>query len=228
MIEVDRVLRPGGYWILSGPPIRWKKYWKGWERTKESLNSEQTTIEDVAKSLCWTKLVEKDDIAIWQKPTNHLSCKVKHSQGQNPTLCPADQNPDRAWYTKLETCLTQLPEVSNDQEVAGGELRKWPARLNSIPPRIRRGSVEGVNAEAFQRDSELWKKRVSHYKSVNNQLGQPGRYRNLLDMNAYLGGFAAALVGDPVWVMNAVPVDVMANTLGVVYERGLIGTYQNW
>lgn len=228
MIEVDRVLRPGGYWILSGPPIRWKVYWKGWERTKESLNSEQTTIEDVAKSLCWTKLVEKDDIAIWQKPTNHLSCKVKHSQGQNPPLCPADQNPDRAWYTKLEICLTQLPEVSNYQEVAGGELQKWPARLNSIPPRISRGTVEGVNAEAFQLDSELWKKRVSHYKSVNNQLGQPGRYRNLLDMNAYLGGFAAALVGDPVWVMNVVPVDVMVNTLGVVYERGLIGTYQNW
>ncbi|XP_035822142.1 uncharacterized protein [Zea mays] len=35
LIEDDRVLHPRGYWILSGPPINWKKYWKGWERTKE-------------------------------------------------------------------------------------------------------------------------------------------------------------------------------------------------
>lgn len=50
----------------------------------------------------------------------------------------------------------------------------------------------------------------------------------MLDMNSYLGGFAAALVDDPVWVMNVVPVEAEINTLGVIYERGLIGTYQNW
>ncbi|PKI35793.1 hypothetical protein CRG98_043828 [Punica granatum] len=47
-------------------------------------------------------------------------------------------------------------------------------------------------------------------------------------MNAHLGGFAAALVQDPVWVMNVVPVEAKVNTLGVIYERGLIGTYQSW
>lgn len=120
-----------------------------------------------------------------------------------------------------------MPEASND-EVAGGELAKWPARLNAIPPRIIQGKVEGVTAEVFQNDGELWKRRVSYYKSVNRQLGQPGRYRNLLDMNAYLGGFAAALIKDPLWVMNVVPVEANVNTLGVVFERGLIGTYQSW
>lgn len=128
----------------------------------------------------------------------------------------------------METCLTPLPEVSSDDEVAGGNLAKWPERLNTVPPRISRGTVKGVTAEDFQQDSELWQKRVTYYKAVNNQLGQPGRYRNLLDMNAYLGGFAAALVDLPVWVMNMVPVDVKVNTLGVIYERGLIGSYQNW
>ena len=28
--------------------------------------------------------------------------------------------------------------------------------------------------------------------------------------------------------MNVVPYDAKDNTLGVIYERGLIGTYQNW
>ncbi|KAJ4827222.1 hypothetical protein Tsubulata_034563 [Turnera subulata] len=227
LIEVDRVLRPGGYWILSGPPINWKKHWRGWERTKEDLKAEQTKIENVAKSLCWEKLVEKDDIAIWQKPINHLNCKVNRKFPKSPPLCPA-QDPDRAWYTNMETCLTNLPKVSSNDEVAGEQLQRWPERLNAIPPRISRGTVEGVTAEDFERDSQLWKRRVAYYKTVNNQLGQAGRYRNILDMNAYLGGFAAALVDDPVWVMNAVPAQAKINTLGVIYERGLIGTYQDW
>ncbi|GAB4858217.1 hypothetical protein Ancab_009613 [Ancistrocladus abbreviatus] len=227
LIEVDRILRPGGYWILSGPPIRWQKYWQGWDRSKEDLNAEQTMIEKVASSLCWKKLVEKDDIAIWQKPINHMNCKLNRKFSQNPPFCPA-QDPDQAWYTKMETCLTSLPEVSSNQEVAGGELAKWPKRLNAVPPRISRGTIQGVTAEKFKQDSELWKRRVSYYKTTNNQLGQPGRYRNLLDMNANLGGFAAALVDDPLWVMNIVPVEAEINTLGAIYERGLIGTYQSW
>ncbi|XP_052731147.1 probable methyltransferase PMT16 [Vigna angularis] len=44
----------------------------------------------------------------------------------------------------------------------------------------------------------------------------------------FLGGFAAALIDDPLWVMNTVPIEAEFNTLGVIYERGLIGTYQNW
>ncbi|GMH11829.1 hypothetical protein Nepgr_013670 [Nepenthes gracilis] len=58
LIEVDRILRPGGYWILSGPPIHWKKHWRDWERTQEDLKQEQDAIENVAKSLCWKKVVE--------------------------------------------------------------------------------------------------------------------------------------------------------------------------
>ncbi|KAH0660550.1 hypothetical protein KY289_029298 [Solanum tuberosum] len=93
---------------------------------------------------------------------------------------------------------------------------------------ISKGTVDGVTEEVFQKDSELWKRRVSYYKSVNNQLGQPARYRNILDMNAFLGGFAANLVNDPVWVMNIVPVEAKVNTLGAIYERELIETYQSW
>ncbi|KAL2556029.1 putative methyltransferase PMT15 [Forsythia ovata] len=148
LIEVDRILRPGGYWILSGPPIRWRKYWKGWQRSREDLNAEQTQIENVTKSLCWKKLVEKDDLAIWQKPTNHLHCKKIRKSYTNLPLCPA-KDPDKAWYTNLETCLTPLPDVSNNQEVAGGELEKWPRRLNAVPPRISLGTISGVTPETF-------------------------------------------------------------------------------
>nr|CAB3487975.1 unnamed protein product [Digitaria exilis] len=227
LIEVDRILRPGGYWILSGPPINWKKHWKGWARTRDDLNEEQQAIEKVAKSLCWKKVKEEGDIAVWQKPTNHVHCKVSRKVIKSPPFC-SSQNPDAAWYNKMEACITPLPEVSDITEVAGGELKKWPERLTAVPPRIASGSIEGVTEEMFVEDTELWKYRVGHYKSVIAQFGQKGRYRNLLDMNAKFGGFAAALVDDPVWVMNMVPTVGNSTTLGVIYERGLIGSYQDW
>ncbi|GAV85588.1 Methyltransf_29 domain-containing protein [Cephalotus follicularis] len=227
LLEVDRILRPGGYWILSGPPINWQTHWKGWERSTTDLNDEQTQIETVAKSLCWKKLKQKGDLAIWRKPTNHIHCKASRKVYKHPPICPA-QDPDMAWYTKMETCLTPLPEVSDIRDVAGGQLAKWPERLTAVPPRIISGSLNGITAKTFIENTDLWRRRVTYYKSVDYQLAETGRYRNLLDMNSYLGGFAAALVDDPVWVMNIVPVEANINTLGVVYERGLIGTYQNW
>jgi hypothetical protein len=96
LIEIDRILRPGGYWILSGPPINWKKHYKGWARTKEDLNSEQQAIEAVARSLCWKKLKTGGDIAIWQKPTNHIHCQISRKVIKSPPFC-SDKNPDGAW-----------------------------------------------------------------------------------------------------------------------------------
>jgi Putative S-adenosyl-L-methionine-dependent methyltransferase len=51
--------------------------------------------------------------------------------------------------------------------------------------------------------------------------------RNVMDMKAHLGSFAAALKEKPVWVMNAVPYHGL-NTLKIIYDRGLIGTTHDW
>ncbi|XP_068634903.1 probable methyltransferase PMT18 [Aristolochia californica] len=226
LIEVDRVLRPGGYWILSGPPIRWKRYWKGWERTQEDLKEEQDAIEEVATRLCWTKVIEKDDLAIWQKPINHVGCIKSRKVYKTPHMC-RDDDPDAAWYKKMEACITPLPEVSGANEVAGGALEKWPARAHALPPRISSGSLPGITPEKYRTDNELWKKRVAYYNRLIPPLTNR-RFRNVMDMNAQLGGFAAAMTEYPVWVMNAVPANSKDDTLGVIYERGFIGTYQDW
>lgn len=127
----------------------------------------------------------------------------------------------------METCITPLPEASSSEEVAGGVLEKWPERAFAIPPRISRGSIPGITAEKFKEDNNMWKERLGRYKKIIPPLTQ-GRYRNIMDMNANLGGFAAALVKYPVWVMNVVPADTQQDTLGVIHERGFIGTYQDW
>ncbi|XP_054791115.1 probable methyltransferase PMT14 [Prosopis cineraria] len=220
LMEVDRVLRPGGYWILSGPPINWKTYYQTWKRSKEDLKAEQRKIEDLAESLCWEKKYEKDDIAIWRKRVNAESCKRKSSN-----LCKSN-NADDVWYKEMKACKTPLPEINNKNEVAGGELKKFPARLFAVPPRIAKGSVEGITAESYQEKNKLWKKHVNAYKKMNKLIGTT-RYRNVMDMNAGLGGFAAALESQKSWVMNVVPT-VAKNTLGVIYERGLIGIYHDW
>lgn len=126
----------------------------------------------------------------------------------------------------METCITPLPEVTNTNEVAGGALEKFPARLYAVPPRIAKGLVSGVTANSYNEDSKLWKKHVSAYKRINKLIGTT-RYRNVMDMNARFGGFAAALESQKSWVMNVVPT-IAENTLGVVYERGLIGLYHDW
>ncbi|KAL2608510.1 hypothetical protein R1flu_027083 [Riccia fluitans] len=226
LIEVDRVLRPGGYWILSGPPVNWKSHYKGWNRTEEDLKAEQDKIEDLATRLCWTKVHEKGDLAIWQKPLNHNECKQLKRRYPLPHICTGE-NPDTAWYRDTETCITSLPDVEDNEVAGGGPVAKWPQRLKAVPPRILSGSLLGVTEEKYNEDTELWISRLDHYKKMIPPLGH-GKYRNMMDMNAGLGGFAAALGFDPVWVMNTVPPDAAINTLGVVYERGLIGSYQDW
>ena len=90
-MEVDRVLRPGGYWVLSGPPINWKTYHKVWKRTKEECRAEQRKIEELAEQLCWEKKYENGDIVIFRKKDNAESCKRKPVN-----ICEA-QDPDDVW-----------------------------------------------------------------------------------------------------------------------------------
>lgn len=127
----------------------------------------------------------------------------------------------------MELCITPLPMVDNAEEVAGGALENWPERAFAVPPRIISGTIPGITPEKFEADNAEWKRRISYYNRIVSSLPQ-GQYRNVMDMNAYLGGFAAALLKYQVWVMNVVPVNVNPDTLGIIYQRGFIGTYQDW
>ncbi|XWS51118.1 hypothetical protein CRYUN_Cryun12cG0149100 [Craigia yunnanensis] len=223
MMEVDRVLRPGGYWVLSGPPINWMNNYQAWQRPREELEEEQRKIEETAKLLCWEKKHEMGEIAIWRKRTNYNICR---EQDTKPTLCES-RNPDDAWYKKMEACATPYPETTEPDKVAGGDWKQFPERLNAVPFRISSGSVPGASVETYQEDARLWEKHVKAYKSINKIIDS-GRYRNIMDMNAGLGSFAAALESPKLWVMNVMPTIAEKDTLGIIYERGLIGTYHDW
>ncbi|KAF0930170.1 hypothetical protein E2562_030323 [Oryza meyeriana var. granulata] len=216
MFEVDRVLRPGGYWILSGPPINWKTHHQTWKRTKEDLEAEQNVIEKIAEMLCWDKIHEKGDIAIWRKKADSNGCPNKDDRASK--MCKI-QDADDVWYKKMEGCITPFREEA--------QLQKFPERLFVIPPRILQGRTPGVTEEIYEEDNKLWKKYASTYKRINKLIGSL-RYRNIMDMNAGLGSFAAVLDSPISWVMNVVPTISEKNTLGIIYERGLIGIYHDW
>jgi hypothetical protein len=130
-------------------------------------------------------------------------------------------------YKKMEACITPYSDSGSSDEVAGGALKVFPERLYAIPPRVASGSIPGVSVETYQDYNNEWKKHVNAYKKIN-KLIDSGRYRNIMDMNAGMGGFAAALESPKLWVMNVVPTIAEKSTLGVIYERGLIGIYHDW
>ncbi|KAG0621941.1 hypothetical protein M758_3G060100 [Ceratodon purpureus] len=211
-IEIDRLLRPGGYFVLSGPPVNFP----GKEKEYESLQ------ELAAEKMCYKVVVTADKTAIWRKPTS-TSCHVSREK-QVPPFC-TDDDPDNAWNVPLGECITRLPKILATSESM--EQPDWRKRLEIIPKRLL--EAQNVDSLEFEKDTRRWRRRVRYYKeTLKLGFGTP-QYRNVMDMNALYGGFAANLMtrGDPVWVMNVVPTSV-PNTLSAIYDRGLIGVLHDW
>ncbi|EHA8592345.1 putative methyltransferase PMT9 [Cocos nucifera] len=67
---------------------------------------------------------------------------------------------------------------------------------------------------------------MQYWKQMKTQI-EKDSFRNVMDMRANLGGFAASLANKDVWVMNVVPV-TESSKLKIIYDRGLIGTLHDW
>lgn len=222
LLEIHRILRPGGFWVLSGPPVNYKRRWRGWNTTIEEQKSNYEKLQDLLTSMCFKLYNQKDDIAVWQKLSDNSCYKKLETPDNYPPKCDDGTEPDSAWYTPLRPCVV-VPNPKLER-VALEYLPKWPQRLHTAPERVadvRRGS-----AGAFQNDDSKWKLQVKHYKKLLPAIGTD-KIRNVVDMNTMYGGFAAALIDDPLWVMNVVS-SYATNTLAVVYDRGLIGAYHDW
>ncbi|RZB42132.1 putative methyltransferase PMT5 [Glycine soja] len=67
LVEVDRVLKPGGYFVLTSPTSRPQ----GSSREKKRIMA--NPIEGLTQQLCWTLLAQQDETFIWQK-TADIDC----------------------------------------------------------------------------------------------------------------------------------------------------------
>ncbi|WVZ21209.1 hypothetical protein V8G54_008531 [Vigna mungo] len=222
LLELNRVLRPGGFFVWSATPI--------YQKLPEDVEI-WNAMKALTKAICWELVsISKDQVngvgvAVYKKPSSN-ECYEQRSKNQ-PPLCPDSDDPNAAWNVKLQACIHKAPESSTER---GSKLpAKWPARLTKVPYWLLSSQV-GVYGkpapEDFTSDYEHWKRVVS--KSYLNGLGiQWSNIRNVMDMRSIYGGFAAALRDLNVWVMNVVSID-SPDTLPIIYERGLFGIYHDW
>ncbi|KAH0890739.1 hypothetical protein HID58_053168 [Brassica napus] len=208
-IEVDRLLRPGGYLVISGPPVQWPKQDKEW-----------ADLQAVARALCYELIAVDGNTVIWKKPVGDSCLPSQNEFGLE--LCDESEPPSDAWYYKLKKCVTRPSSVKGDNAL--GTIPKWPERLTKVPSR----AIAMKNGlDVFEADARRWARRVAYYRdSLDLELKSPA-VRNVMDMNAFFGGFAAALASESVWVMNVIPARKPL-TLDVIYDRGLIGVYHDW
>uniref|UniRef100_A0A0D6R8L2 Methyltransferase n=1 Tax=Araucaria cunninghamii TaxID=56994 RepID=A0A0D6R8L2_ARACU len=212
LLELDRVLRPGGYFAYSSP--------EAYMQDEEDLQIWKA-MSDLVKRMCWKIASKKDQTVIWVKPLTN-SCYLKRAPDTKPPLCSPDDDPDAVWQVPMKACIT--PYSDQVHHAKGSGLVPWPKRLTVAPPRLEDLSISEGD---FKKDTVVWQQRVNFYWEQMNSEIQNDTFRNIMDMKANLGGFAAALKEKDVWVMNAVP-ENSQNTLKVIYDRGLLGTVHNW
>ncbi|KAK9991040.1 hypothetical protein SO802_026025 [Lithocarpus litseifolius] len=222
LLELNRVLRPGGYFVWSATPV--------YQKLPEDVEIWKA-MSSLTASMCWELVTIKKDklnsvgAAIYRKPTtNDCYNQRKHKR---PPMCKEDDDPNAAWYVPLQACMHPVPVDNAERGTKWPE--PWPRRVQT-PPYWLNSSQMGIygkpSPQDFATDHEHWKRVVS--KSYLTSLGISwSNVRNVMDMRAVYGGFAAALKDLPVWVMNVVNID-SPDTLPIIYERGLFGIYHDW
>ncbi|XP_008241902.1 PREDICTED: probable methyltransferase PMT27 [Prunus mume] len=222
LLELNRVLRPGGYFVWSATPVYRK------EKEDVEIWKEMSVL---TASMCWEVVAIKNDkvnlvaAAIYRKPTSN-QCYEQRKQKQ-PPMCNNDDDPNAAWYVPLQACMHRAPIDKSERGTQWPE--KWPSRLQT-PPYWLNSSQMGIYGKPapqdFARDYEHWKRVINntYIKSLGINWSN---VRNVMDMRAVYGGFAAALKDLKVWVMNVVNID-SPDTLPIIYERGLFGIYHDW
>lgn len=215
LMELNRILRPGGFFVWSATPV-----YRDDERDRNVWNS----MVALTKSICWKVVAKTVDssgigLVIYQKPLSS-SCYEKR-QESNPPLCEQQDEKNVPWYVPLSGCLPRLPVDSMGNLV--GWPTQWPDRISSKPPSL---TTLSDAEEMFIEDTKHWASLVSDVYLDGPAINWSS-VRNIMDMNAGYGGFAAALIDLPYWVMNVVPVH-MEDTLPIIFDRGLIGIYHDW
>ncbi|KAK4763993.1 hypothetical protein SAY87_013431 [Trapa incisa] len=222
LLELNRVLRPGGFFVWSATPV--------YQKLEEDVEiwKEMTSL---TASMCWELVTIQNDklnsigAAIYRKPRSN-KCYEERKQN-SPPMCKNDDDPNAAWYVPLQACMHWNPTEETERGFRWPVV--WPRRLRT-PPRWLNSSQMGIYGKPapqdFLTDYDHWRKVVK--TSYMSQLGISwSGVRNVMDMRAVYGGFAAALKDLQMWVMNVVNVD-SPDTLPIIYERGLFGIYHDW
>ncbi|KAL1309068.1 hypothetical protein HN51_051744 [Arachis hypogaea] len=228
LIEADRLLRPGGYFVWTSPLTN--------ARNKES-QKRWKSVQDFAQSICWEMLSQQDETAVWKK-TSKKSCYSSRKPGSGPSLCGKSRDIETPYYRVLQNCIGG---TQNSRWIPIEKRETWPSRANLNKNEL---AVHGLQSDELAEDTDSWKTAVNNYWSLLSPLifsdhpKRPGEedpsppynmFRNVLDMNAEFGGFNLALLQakKSVWVMNVVSMSG-PNHLPLIQDRGFVGILHDW
>jgi SAM-dependent methyltransferase len=84
LLELDRLLKPGGYFSYSSP--------EAYMKDEEDLLI-WNAMRNLVKHMCWKIASKRDQTVIWVKPLTN-SCYLKRAPDTKPPLCSPDDDPD--------------------------------------------------------------------------------------------------------------------------------------
>ncbi|XP_022773136.1 probable pectin methyltransferase QUA2 isoform X1 [Durio zibethinus] len=232
LIEVDRVLKPGGYFVWTSPLTNVQSFLRNKEKQKR-----WNFVRDFVESLCWELMSQQDETVVWKK-TSKKSCYNSRKADSGPSICSKGQDVESPYYRPLQNCIGG---THSRRWVPIEERATWPSRSNLNKNKL---ALYGLHSEELNEDTANYKTAVWNYWSLLSPLifsdhpKRPGdedpsppynMLRNVLDMNAHYGGLNAALLeaGKSVWVMNVVPTSG-PNYLPLILDRGYVGVLHDW
>ncbi|XAR62147.1 Sarcosine/dimethylglycine N-methyltransferase [Bertholletia excelsa] len=232
LIEVDRVLRPGGYFVWTSPLTNAQ----GYRRNKEN-QKRWDFVRNFSEKLCWDMLSQQDETVVWKK-TSKKNCYGSRKSGSGPSVCSKSHDVESPYYRPLQPCIGG---TQSRRWISIEDRSAWPSRAKLTSNEL---AIHGVHPEDFAEDSQNSISAVRNYWSLLSPLifsdhpKRPGdedpsppynMLRNVLDMNARYGGFNSALLesGKSVWVMNVVPTSG-PNSLPLILDRGFVGVLHDW
>ncbi|KAI3729242.1 hypothetical protein L6452_17895 [Arctium lappa] len=117
LIEADRILKPGGYFVLHGTSLSMKK------------GSMASPIEEFTRNICWKLIAQQEETFIWQKTTD-IQCYLSSKQGAIPP-CREGHTDLQSYYQPLESCI------------AGTASKRWvPIQNRSSSSQISPAELE--------------------------------------------------------------------------------------
>ncbi|RZC28666.1 putative methyltransferase PMT4 [Glycine soja] len=230
LIEVDRVLKPGGYFVLTSPTSRSQGSSSQMKRRNMLM-----PMEELTQQLCWTLLAQQDETFIWQK-TADVNCYAYRKKHAIP-LCKEDDDA-QSYYRPLQPCISGTSSkrwIAIQNRSSGSELSSAELKING---------KYCVQPEDFFEDLQFWRSALKNYWSLLTPLifsdhpKRPGdedplppfnMIRNVMDMSTKFGGLNTALLEEKksVWVMNVVPATA-SNSLPFLLDRGFAGVMHDW
>lgn len=96
LLELDRLLRPGGYFAYSSP--------EAYAQDEEDLKIWRE-MSALVERMCWRIAAKRNQTVIWQKPLTN-DCYMEREPGTQPPLCRSDDDPDAIWGVPMEACIS--------------------------------------------------------------------------------------------------------------------------